>query len=237
MNEILEYKSIPLELSELNKEHKTVVFAHATFDNIDKVDDVCRKGMFKRTWNNNKEDVQFRLDHKKGKQPGMVAELFEDDKHAYTKGKFGNHTLGSDTLEMVDQGIIKFSSFGFKPVVASKIDFKGKKVRELKEVYHGESSLLYELDPVNPLSGVKLLNKGSEPVIIELKTRIKQLEIFCRNTTASDECILQIQEEIKALDTFLSSIDDTADTHDGDPAASASNNVILTRIKLLTARL
>ena len=243
----LEYKSIPLQLKDIDNEHRIVVFAHATYDNIDRMDDISRKGMFAKSWNEHKSDIGFYINHDPERQPGMVRDVFEDDKHGYTKAEFGKHTLGNDTLEMVDMGIIKDASFGFKAIKYNKLPIKGRSrpVRELKEVYHGESTLVHGLAPINPLSGVKLVRKSAEPYILELKAKLETLEKFVRNAKASDECIIQIADEVKAIQDIISQYD-TANTHEIDePDASDKDEMnedemtsnILTSIKLIHAKM
>lgn len=166
----LEYKSIPLSVDDLSKDKRTAVFAHATYDNIDRLGDICRPGMFTKSWLENKSDVKLMIDHKRGQQPGIVEDLWETKSQAFTKAKFGNYTLGNDTLEMLEMGIIDSASFGFKAIKAPKLEVKGKKVRELKEVYHGESTLVYETIPINPESKVLLVNKSFDGLALELKS-------------------------------------------------------------------
>jgi len=69
----LEYKSLPLQLTDLSTEHRTAVIAHAAYDNIDRLGDVSRKGMFNKSWAENKGDIGFYLDHKASQQPGIAA--------------------------------------------------------------------------------------------------------------------------------------------------------------------
>ncbi len=240
--EKLEHKALPLKVDDLSKDSRTAVIAHATYDNIDRVGDICRPGMFNKSWQENKADIKFYMDHDPGQKPGSVLDVWESKSQAFTKVKFGNWTLGNDALEMLDSGVIDGASFGFKAIKAPTLEIKGKKVRELKEVYHGETTLTNALPPINPLSKVVLVNKAGEPLFFELKARLDKLEKFCRNTTASDECIKHFLLEIKALNKLISQ-DDTADTHDDEPDASDSDEMdegmestILTQIKLIHAK-
>lgn len=165
----LEHKSIPLSVDDLSKDKRTAVFAHATYDNIDRVGDICRPGMFDKSWKENKSGIKLMVDHKPGKRPGIVEDVWESKSQAFTKAKFGNYTLGNDTLEMLEMGIIDTASFGFKAVKANKMEVKGKKVRELKEVFHPESTLVYETEAINPESKVVLVTKSLEALEMELK--------------------------------------------------------------------
>ena len=165
----LETKTFPLQVDDLSKESRTAVFAHATYDNIDRAGDICRPGMFTKSWQEHKADVKFCIDHDMAQKPGIVLDLFETKTQAMTKVKFGNYTLGNDTLEMLDMGVIDSASFGFKAIKAPKMEIKGKKIRELKEVYHGESTLAYGLPPINPLSKVVMVTKAMNDVALEIK--------------------------------------------------------------------
>lgn len=206
-------------------EHGTAVIAHATYDNIDLVSDVCRAGMFNKSWQEHKAaDIGFRINHDPKQVPGIVEEVFENKSHGFTKVKFGKHTLGKDTLEMVDMGIIKDASFGFIATRANKIEVKGKKVRELKEVYHAETTLVHGQIAINPQSGVLLVKKSGEGILLELKSHLDTLEKFCRNANASDECIQKIELEVKAIQELISQLDTDNATHDDAPASSEEGN-------------
>lgn len=244
----LETKTLPLKVDDLNRDSRTAVFAHANYDNIDLMGDICRPGMFNKSWNEHKADVKFYVDHDPSQKPGVVIDLWETKTQALSKVKFGNYTLGNDMLEMVDMGVIDGASFGFKALKFEHKTIKGRKIRELKEVYHAESTLANGLPPINPLAKVILVTKAGEPLLLELKARMEKLEKFCRNTKASDECIQKILLEIKAINTLIYQ-DDTADTLDGEPAASDDDNLeqdgepdgltsqVLTSIKLLHAKM
>lgn len=149
----LEFKNIPLELKDVDKASRTAVIAHAAYDNIDRTNDISRKGMFNKSWSENKSDISFYLNHDDTQAPGKVVNVFEDDKKAYTEAKLGTHTLGNDTLIMMDEGVIKNASFGYYTVNSKPLDVKGKKVRELTEVKHIETSVLTKM-PANPKAGV-----------------------------------------------------------------------------------
>lgn len=287
----LEYKSISLELKDLDTEHRTAILAHATYDNVDLGKDLIRKGAFTKSWKENKEDIGYYLNHDDEKTPGKVTDVFEDNQHAYTKVWNGTHTLGNDTLKMMDEGVIKRVSFGFAATRSNKIEVKGAKVREIKELYHGETSVLTKLQ-MNPGSKVvkvtkamhevprvttefKMLSQPEQDFLTQIistgnaslmsaislangldidsdlytyinyfisrtadqlsdlkgqlkwgrksydgiKSHLQDMEKFVRNTTASDECIKLISDEIFEIKNILSN--DTADTRLIDaPAAS-----------------
>jgi len=158
----MERKCIPLEIKDLSKDSRTAVLAHATYDNIDRVDDIARKGMFTKSWNETKSDISLYLNHDDTQSPGRVDDVFEDEKHAYTKAYFGNHTLGNDTLIMLDEKVIKNVSFGYIIDKSNELKMNGKVVRELKAVKHIETSPLTKM-PANPKSRVVSVTKAMVP--------------------------------------------------------------------------
>ncbi len=109
----IETKSIPFELKDMDKNTRTAVIAHAAYNNIDRTKDISRKGMFTKSWKESKDEIALYLNHNDEQSPGKVVDVYEDDSYAYTKAWLGTHTLGNDTLIMMDEGIIKKASFGY----------------------------------------------------------------------------------------------------------------------------
>jgi HK97 family phage prohead protease len=210
----------------MDKQKRTAVIAHAVYDNIDRGKDVSRKGMFNKSWQENKGDISFYLNHNDEQAPGKVVDVFEDTKNAYTKTWLGTHTLGNDTLIMMDEGIIKKASFGYITIQSSPLSVKGQMVRELKEVAHIETSVLTKM-PMNPLAGVVSVTKMFDSNDIEdLAFHVKTMERFCRNTQASDTAIKSILSEIENIKAILLKYN-TANTQKDDdpiePVASGNN--------------
>lgn len=230
---IIEYKSIPLEVKDIDKGSRTAIIAHCVYDNIDRTKDISRKGMFNKSWQESKSALNIYVNHDDNQTPGKVLDVYEDDSKAYTKAWFGTHTFGNDTLIQLEEGVIKNASFGYHTVKSNPIDVKGQKIRELKEVTHIETSVLTKM-PANPKAGVVSVVKSFEQ-LTEIKNRLDDLEKFVRNTKASDECIIGVLAEIKSLQSILSGLD-TADTHDGEPAASNDGEDIMTAMHLLRLR-
>jgi len=156
----MERKSINFELKDLDKSKRTAIIAHASYDNIDRTKDISRKGMFTKTWSETKaEGINFYLNHNDEQAPGKVVDVYEDDKFAYTKAWLGTHTLGNDVLTMMDEGVIKNASFGYKTNKSTPITIKGERIRELKEVKHYETSVLTKM-PANLKAGVMSVTKS-----------------------------------------------------------------------------
>lgn len=203
----IEYKSIDLEMSDMDRERRTAIISHAAYDVIDRAGDVSRRGMFNKSWSETKtENIRFDIDHDKKLQPGKVVRVFENEKKAFTQVKFGSHTLGTDTMLMMDEGIIRGASFEFVSIPDKNkiIEFKGRRVRELKEVKHFATTVALSLPPINPLAVVESVTKAGETGLPEVKAWIEKMERFCRNTSASDDCIKNILQEIEEFKSIIS---------------------------------
>lgn len=233
--EELEYKSLgSFEMSDMSKDRRTAVIAHAVYDVVDRatpIPDISRKGMFTKTWTETKakgydKALGFFINHTPSLQPGLVKDVWEDEKKAYTKVSFGTHTLGEDTMKMMDEGIIRDASFSFKALRKNFLTINGKKVRELKEVAHGETSVVIGMPPINPLAGVVSVTKSADfnTIFSEFKAYVHRMETFCRNTTATDETIINIQNEIKTAKQFISSFDTAPTQVAPAPDASSDDN-------------
>lgn len=225
MDQIIEHKSFgSLELSDMDKEHRTAVIAHAAYDNIDRAGDISRKGMFEKSWRETKaSDIVFDIDHDKRQQPGKVIGTFESEAKAFTKVSFGTHTLGTDTMLMMDEGIIRGASFEFITEKKAQLNIKGRKIRELKEVKHLATTVTLSLPPVNPLAGVISVKKAID-VLAEYKSLVSRLDNFCRNTSASDECIIGVLSELKAAKQFITSLDTVLTQPITEPGASSEGS-------------
>ncbi len=143
----------------MDKSKRTAIIAHAAYDNIDRTNDISRKGMFNKSWGESKDHINFYLNHNDEQAPGKVIDVYEDDAHAYTKVWLGTHTLGNDVLIMMDEEVIKKASFGYATKKSNPIKVKGMQVRELKEVAHFETSVLTKM-PANLLAGVRQVTKS-----------------------------------------------------------------------------
>lgn len=237
----MEHKSVSLELKDFSPGSRTGVLAHAVYNNIDRTQDISRKGMFTKSWQEIK-NIDFLFNHENGKTPGNVKRVFEDEQKAYTEVKFGNWTLGNDVMEMIDAGVIKGVSFGYKTEKKADVIIKGKKIRELKEVWHYETSILTVM-PANPLTSVISLTKSAEmDLMAEMKAHIDAMEKFCRETKASDETIKKVLNDLAEAKAIMDKFD-TGDTPisvanggeqlPSEEKADTSDDVLL-KLKLLT---
>lgn len=197
----MEHKSIQFELKDLDHSKRTAIIAHAAYDNIDFTKDISRKGMFTKSWNENKDDIAFYLNHNDEMAPGKVVDVYEDNQFAYTKAWLGTHTLGNDVLTMMDEGVIKKASFGYATVNSAPINIKGQKIRELKEVKHYETSVLTKM-PANIKAGVVSVTKAYAGNMPELKTLSTAEQATLKRIANNDQLNLEELIRISAgLDT------------------------------------
>lgn len=230
----MEQKSLLFELKDLNYGSRTAIIAHAVYNNIDLAGDISTKGMFDKSWQENKS-IDFYFNHDAGSVPGSVLRTYEDETKAYTEVKFGNWKLGDDMIAMIDAGVIKGASFGYETKRKEFKEVSGKKVRVLKEVKHIETSLLTK-NPANPLAGIVSLTKSEDVqnIVNEVKQHLSTMESFCRNSNGSDETITALYSEIKQANEILSKYD-TAPTQDAAPGASR-NDSFYKQLLLLNAK-
>jgi HK97 family phage prohead protease len=198
-----EKKSISLEFKDLDTGKREAVIAHAVYDNIDRTGDISCKGMFTKSWAENK-NIDFLFNHVDGDVVGSVKGVFEDEKKAYTKVGFGNWTLGNDVLEMADAGVLKGASFKYETEQKEFVNIKGKKIRKLKEVKHYETSLLTLL-PANPLAGIVSLTKSFTELELKKLSAVEQSAI--RKILMSD------QDALRQLVELSLSLDSTSDMY------------------------
>jgi HK97 family phage prohead protease len=135
------HKAAANSITDVDLGKRTAVTAYATYGSLDRDKDRAHRGMFTKSWQEF-SDVRVFLNHDKTQAPGKLSEgsvtksMWEDEKHAYAKMWFGTHTLGDDTLKMMDEGIITDSSYWFVPTKYSKNEAGGYNFTEvfLKEV-------------------------------------------------------------------------------------------------------
>jgi HK97 family phage prohead protease len=192
----MERKSVNFELKDIDRSKRTAVIAHCVYNNIDRTEDISRKGMFTKSWQESKDDINFYFNHNDEQAPGKVVDVFEDNEAAYTKAWLGTHTLGNDVLTMMDEGVIKKASFGYITQKKNYIDVKGRKVRELKEVSHLETSVLTKI-PANPLAGVRQVVK-SFYALPEIKALSPNEQAILKSIATSDMDVLKMLIDLSA---------------------------------------
>src|SRR6478735_1243929 len=68
---------IALEFKDLDASKRTAIIKHAVYTSIDRVKDISTKGMFTKSWQENKPDFLF--NHVEGKTVGSTIRTFDDE--------------------------------------------------------------------------------------------------------------------------------------------------------------
>lgn len=186
---------------------------HSVYNSIDKAGDISHKGMFTRSWG--VKMPAFCINHDRKLQPGNVKRVWDDDRGAYTEVKFGNWTLGNDTIEQADAGIFTGASFEYSTEKKDYGTVKGRKVRNLREVKHGETSLL-TVEACHPEAGLLSLVKSIDEENIDellewhneqltaMKAYVEKITNYCKNAKASDESIQSLQNGLTEYKQIIS---------------------------------
>ena len=149
-------KASQLVMKDMDMGKRTAVIAHATYGTLDGDKDRSNRGMFDKSWKENKGLLRVFVNHKKDLAPGKPIRTWDDSEHAYTEIKLGTHTLGEDTLKQLDEGIIVAASFGFDPIKYKELKGKGLDYLEVK---HYETSVLTHWG-AHESSGIVSVTKG-----------------------------------------------------------------------------
>lgn len=187
----------------------------SAFNNVDSDGDIIRKGAFlKSIMENGPKSTKPRIKHLQNhntSQPlGNPLDLQEDTYGLSYESKIGTHTLGVDFIKMVESGLITEHSIGFRTMKRNQLqDYEGYMKNpsggwfELTELQLWEFSSLtaWGANQNTPITGMK--GKEKEDALQSLLNRQKNIEKFCRNTTASDETIELLLLEAKQLTQMI----------------------------------
>jgi phage head maturation protease len=193
------------QLKDINKGTREVVFEYATFGNLDRDEDISVKGMTLKSVRENMEDIRFLLDHKVA--AGKPIELYETNTSAVAKCFCGNHTVGNDVLVMMDEGIIKDSSFGFETKDSEPVP--GKRGKMLKQVRIWEVSVL-QLWAANPANQVISVTKQFSAELM------KSMQTKAMSQTEQDVFLSVVHNDNTAIQHLVNlwlSLDTTSDMY------------------------
>lgn len=172
----------------------------SSFGNVDSDGDIIVKGAFTKTITENgplslNPRIKHLMNHDTTKPLGKLLILQEDAKGLYYESQSGSHSLGQDYIKMVESGLITEHSIGFKTIKEDK-KADANYMTEIR-LWEGSSLTAWGSNPETPITGMKSLNLEA------VNVRIKALDRFCRNTTATDETIELLLIEIKQLQQQL----------------------------------
>jgi HK97 family phage prohead protease len=191
VGKIYEYKSLQLEFKDIDEKTMSVAGYFSAFDKVDSYNEVALKGSFKKSLDENRERIKYLLNHDVTKNLGPLNELMEDDYGLFYRATVLPTTFGKDFMVMVQGGVIKEHSIGYKEI-ASRQEGNIKYITEHK-LMEGSALTGWGVNQYTPMV------KSAE----QAQDRIKTLETFVRNTTATDETIQLLMLEIKQLHQLL----------------------------------
>lgn len=197
MKKVYTYKSSPSDMSikDIDGKKGIVTGYFSSFGNKDSDGDIIQKGAFAKTIMEQgpmsaHPRIKHLMNHDITKPLGKILVLTEDSKGLYYESQVGTHTLGQDFIKMVESGLVTEHSIGFQTVRHdSKSD--ANYITEIK-LYEGSSLTAWGANEFTPMTGMK-------SDIDTLTQRIKALDKFCRNTSASDETVELLLIEVKQL--------------------------------------
>lgn len=193
-------KSTTLEIKDVDTAKGIVSGYFSAFNNTDSHGDIMMPGSFAKSIAENGPNGTDRIAHlylhDMERPIGKLISLYEDAQGLAFESQMSKIQLGQDVLTMYQEGIIKEHSVGFRSIkdkyeVIKDEDEKitGYKFHEVR-LLEG-SSVVWGANQNTPMTGIK-----SDDNIL---ARIEELEKFVKNTTASDETIKTLLEEIEQL--------------------------------------
>lgn len=181
----------------------TGYFSH--FNNVDSDGDIIRPGAFTKTIRENgpassQPRIKHLMNHNPSQPLGKLLDLKEDATGLYYESQIGTHTLGTDFIKMVESNLISEHSIGFRTVKSAplKDDSGSTEITEIK-LWEGSSLTAWGANELTPLTGLK----SDKDFVQDLINRQKNIEKFCRNSTASDETIELLLLEGKQLTQII----------------------------------
>ena len=191
MGKIFQYKTLVTEFKDVDMSSMTVAGYFSAFDKVDSYNEVALKGSFKKSLDENRERIKYLLNHDVTKNLGPFNDLKEDNYGLFYRATVLPTTFGKDFMVMVQGGVIKEHSIGYKEI-ASRQEGNIKYITEHK-LMEGSALTGWGVNQYTPM--VKNITEAND--------RIKTLEAFCKNTTATDETIQLLMLEIKQLHQLL----------------------------------
>lgn len=178
----------------------TFIQAYTRYDVKDSDGDYGRKGMFTKTWSENFSRIRHLLNHDHTHPVGEPQKFYDDNEYAYVQSQIGNHDAGEDFKKMVDSNLIKEASYGYTVIKQNKL----KDGNELLEVKLWEVSSLtgWGANQFTPVVNF-VKSAGKEEFIRKQLEQYANLKSFCRNSTATDRTLRQLEMDLKHIEQQL----------------------------------
>ena len=206
-------KSIQAEVKDID-DKGLVKFYFSVFGNLDSDGDIVEKGAFLKTINDwktaNKKRVRHFKNHRWDQTPGVLQELYEDDKGAVAVSQLILGTqLGKETYEEYRAGAIDQHSFGYD-IIKSEWEGEDKdKVQRLMELKLNEVSSLNSWGANLETSTIDIKNQDQ---VIEYLAKLEKL----KKGDFSDNYFEKLETKIAAVQAHLASLREPGD-HSDEP--------------------
>lgn len=211
---IYNYKSLGMEVKDVDTKNGIVVGYFSAFGNVDSDGDIMMPGAFKRSiqdWGpKGKGRIKHLLNHDPSKPLGKITELEEDGYGLKYASQVGTHTLGRDFIKMVESGLIAEHSIGFRTLREQKAA-EGNEIHDVM-LFEGSSLTAWGANEATPLLGMKNMKS-----IEDLQSQIKSFEKFIRNSDVTDEtielCIIKVRQLAQLVEKMSSTdpVDETGE--------------------------
>lgn len=211
MNYLIKNSILPASIKDADTKKGIITGYGAIFNNEDSDGDTIVHGAFTKTImergpQSSQPRIKYLRNHNVYEPIGALEVLQEDQKGLYYEAKPGTHSIGQDTLKMIESGLITEHSFGFetvkKQVINPDADWRDQK-QILQELKLWELSALTGWGANEKTGAATLKSMGKDAYVKMLNDRQKALEKFCKNTTATDETIELLLLEAKQLTQII----------------------------------
>jgi HK97 family phage prohead protease len=178
--------------------------AYTRYDVVDSDKERGRKGMFTKTWQENKNRIRHILNHDYTHPVGDPQKFYDEQDLAIMESQVGSHNEGKDFLLMVDSKLIKEASYGYNVIKSNKLK---DGTTELLEVKLWEVSSLTGWG-ANEFTPVLAFQKGISRAQLfdDFTERYLELESFCHKSTATDKTLQKLELERDQIKSFLKTL-------------------------------
>jgi HK97 family phage prohead protease len=178
--------------------------AYTRYDVLDSDQERGRKGMFTKTWSENKSRIRHILNHDYTHPVGDPTKFYDEGDMAIMESQIGTHNEGKDFLLMVDSKLIKEASYGYNVIKSNKLKDGSTELLEVK---------LWEVSSLtgwgaNEFTPVLAYQKGRSKAELfdEFTDRYLELESFCYKSTATDKTLQKLETERDQIKSFLKTL-------------------------------
>lgn len=210
----IDYKSVQLELKDVDTKSGIVCGYYAAFDNIDSYGDMIVKGAFKKTiaerGPQGTKQIKHLWQHDTWCPIGIPTLLKEDKIGLYFEAQFSKIQKAQETLTMYAEGILNEHSIGYRTIKEEAVtdESNGRllyfKLTEIK-LWEG-STVTWGANSNTPFTGFK--SETVEGKLAELDKESLKLRQILKHGEFSDEtleqaelALIKLQESYKSLIT------------------------------------